>query len=163
MRLEIREIQPSEFAAVGDLCVQAYEAGGHLEPGSPYAETIRDVAHRSNAATVLVAERGGQIVGTVTLCVPGTPYAEICQPGELEFRFLAVEPKNWGQGVGEKLVRECEVRGRVVATQLVICVIDINIGGHSFYEKLGFDRLPERDWEPRPGINLQAYRKALQN
>ena len=60
MRLKIREIQPSEFAAVGDLCVQAYEAGGHLEPGSPYAETIRDVSHRSTAAAVLVAERGGK-------------------------------------------------------------------------------------------------------
>lgn len=159
--MKIREIRPAEFAAVGDLCVQAYETGGHLDPGSPYAATIRDVAHRATAATVLVAESGGQIIGTVTICSPGTPYAEICQPGELEFRFLAVEPKHWAQGVGKELVRECEERARGIATQLVICVIDINIGGHRFYEKLDFERLPERDWEPRPGIYLQAYRKAL--
>ena len=161
MRLKIREIRPAEFTAVGELCVQAYEAGGHLESGSPYAETIRDVADRASTDTMLVAESGGQIIGTVTICSPGTPYAEICQPGELEFRFLAVEPKHWAQGVGKKLVRECEERGRAVATQLVICVIDINTGGHRFYEKLGFERLPERDWEPRPGIKLQAYRKEL--
>lgn len=157
----IREIQPAQFAAVGDLCVRAYEAGGHLDPGNPYADTIKDVAHRAANALVLAAELAGQLVGTVTICAPGTPYAEVCQTGELEFRFLAVTPNMWGQGVGQRLVAECEARGRSQATQLVICVIDINSPGHRFYEKLGFDRLPERDWRPRPGVNLQAYRKLL--
>ena len=159
--LKIREITPAEYVAAGDLCVRAYEVGGHLEPGNEYATTIRDVANRAEQALVLVAEVGGQLVGTVTICPPGTEYAEISVPGELEFRFLAVEPTNWGQGIGQRLVAECEMRGQGVETQLVICAIEINADGHRFYERLGFDRLPERDWAPRPGINLQVYRKML--
>ena len=159
--MKIREITPAEYVAAGDLCVRAYEVGGHLEPGNEYATTIRDVANRAEQALVLVAEVGGQLVGTVTICPPGTEYAEISVPGELEFRFLAVEPTNWGQGIGQRLVAECEMRGQGVATQLVICAIEINADGHRFYERLGFDRRPERDWAPRPGINLQVYRKML--
>ncbi|MDA3022226.1 MAG: GNAT family N-acetyltransferase [Actinomycetota bacterium] len=159
--MKIREITPAEFVAAGDLCVRAYEVGGHLEPGNDYAKTIRNVAHRAEQALVLVAELGGQLVGTVTICAPGSEYAEICGPGEQEFRFLAVEPAAWGQGIGRRLVAECVERGQGLASQLVICVIDINAAGRRFYEKLGFERLPERDLEPWPGINLQAYRKLL--
>jgi hypothetical protein len=28
---------------------------------------------------------------------------------------------------------------------------------HRLYERLGFTRLPERDWAPLPGVNLMAY------
>ena len=28
---------------------------------------------------------------------------------------------------------------------------------HRIYERLGFTRLPERDWSPRPGVDLYAF------
>jgi hypothetical protein len=28
---------------------------------------------------------------------------------------------------------------------------------HRLYERLGFSRLPERDWTPVPGITLRCY------
>ena len=28
---------------------------------------------------------------------------------------------------------------------------------HRLYERLGFTRLPERDWSPVPGVQLVAY------
>jgi ribosomal protein S18 acetylase RimI-like enzyme len=28
---------------------------------------------------------------------------------------------------------------------------------HRLYRRLGFERLPERDWTPVPGIELHAY------
>jgi ribosomal protein S18 acetylase RimI-like enzyme len=28
---------------------------------------------------------------------------------------------------------------------------------HRLYERLGFVRLPERDWSPVPGVHLLAY------
>jgi hypothetical protein len=40
---------------------------------------------------------------------------------------------------------------------MVICVIDINTAAHRFYERLGYSRSPERDWQPRPGVNLLAF------
>jgi hypothetical protein len=32
---------------------------------------------------------------------------------------------------------------------------------HRIYERLGFVRAPDRDWEPEPGIRLVAYLLAL--
>ena len=32
---------------------------------------------------------------------------------------------------------------------------------HRIYERLGFTRVPERDWSPRPGVHLYAYSLAL--
>ena len=72
------------------------------------------------------------------------------------------QPPAWRTGVGEALVDACEVRaverGRVAH---VICVIDTNEAAQCFYARLGFSRLPERDWSPVPGVHLQAYRRAV--
>jgi hypothetical protein len=32
---------------------------------------------------------------------------------------------------------------------------------HRIYERMGFVRVPERDWSPAPGITLLAYRLDL--
>jgi hypothetical protein len=44
---------------------------------------------------------------------------------------------------------------------MVICVIDINTVAHRFYERLGYQRLPERDWQPVPGVDLLCFKKLL--
>jgi hypothetical protein len=31
------------------------------------------------------------------------------------------------------------------------------VAAHRLYERLGFTRLPERDWSPLPGVHLMAY------
>jgi len=160
--LLIRPATEADLDAVGDLCVTAYASAGHLDPADVYAETLRDARTRSETAEILVAERDHRIVGTVTICPPGTPFSEVGREGESEFRFLAVAPDAWRSGVGEALVEACEERAAARGDHAhVICVIDINDGAHRFYERLGFDRLPERDWSPREGIFLLAYRRAL--
>ena len=32
---------------------------------------------------------------------------------------------------------------------------------HRLYERLGFTRLPERDWSPMPGVDLLVYARDL--
>lgn len=160
--LEIRPAAPSEYQLVGDLCVASYAAGGHLDPDDDYAQTLRDVAARASQTEVLVAVDDGQIVGTVTICPVGSDYAEVGRNGEMEFRFLAVSPSAWRMGVGEALVAACEERAvELGAPAHVICVIDKNTAAQKFYDRLGFSRLPERDWEPREGVFLQAYTRAV--
>lgn len=160
--LLIRPATEADLDAVGDLCVIAYASAGHLDPADVYAETLRDARTRAQTAEILVAERDGRMVGTVTICPPGTPFSEIGRAGESEFRFLAVAPEAWRSGVGEALVEACEERAAARGDAAhVICVIDINDGAHRFYDRLGFSRLPERDWSPREGISLLAYRRAL--
>ena len=148
--------------AIGDLCVRAYIAGGHLTSGDPYESTLRDVAGRDNEGSVLVAMRAGRLVGTATICNPGSPCSEVSRPGESEFRFLAVEPKAWGTGVGDTLVAALhEHARRNGASAMVICVMALNRAGHRFYTRLGYRRFPERDWSPTPAVQLQAYRFEL--
>jgi hypothetical protein len=33
---------------------------------------------------------------------------------------------------------------------------------HRLYERLGFHRLPERDWSPVPGVDLLVYARDIQ-
>ncbi len=160
--LEIRPAAPDEYDLIGELCVASYAAGGHLHPEDDYSATLRDVHTRAAQTTVLVAVRDGEIVGTVTICPVGSDYAEVGRGHESEFRFLAVSPAAWRMGVGEALVAACEEwaveRG---APAHVICVIDKNTAAQRFYDRLGFSRLPDRDWEPRDGVFLQAYTRAV--
>ncbi len=160
--LEIRLAAPEEYDLIGDLCVASYSASGHLDPDEPYALTLRDVRTRAGSTDVLVAIRDEVIVGTVTICPVGSVYSEIGRGKESEFRFLAVAPSAWRSGVGEALVGACEaVAVQRGAPAHVICVIDSNEAAHRLYQRLGFTRLPERDWEPDASTRLQAYQRAV--
>lgn len=151
----VRPAQEADLDEVGRMSLAAYNAAGQLEPGSTYGATLADAAARHRDAEVLVAERDGTIVGTVTICPRGSSFAEIGRPGELEFRFLAVDPGAWGGGVADALVAACEERARERGvTRLAICVRDTNTGAAAMYAKRGFTRVPERDWSPVPGTNL---------
>ena len=160
--LPLRAALPAEFDRIADLCVDAYSTGGHLREDDPYTEVLRNVAARAQAGQVLVHERDGRIAGTVTICPPGTEFSEIGRPGEFEFRFLAVDPAHWGTGVGPGIVETCDQLAREGGdAAIVICVISINTQARRMYERLGFERLPERDWSPNPQVDLLAYRRPV--
>ena len=144
----IRPIHADEAQSVGDLLVTAYITGGHLDADSAYTRTLLDVGSRLDYT--LVAEEGGRVVGTVCLCPPdGISPAVLCEDGEYEFRFLAIEPDAWGRGVGQALVAECEAQAAADgAGRMVISVIDLNERALAFYALQGYARLPERDWSP---------------
>lgn len=100
----------------------------------------------------------GEVLGTVTVVLPGTPYSEVSAPGEIEFRMLAVSRSARGRGVGEALVRAVFDRARAVgASRVVLSSSTHMLAAHRLYERLGFVRQPERDWSPLPGVELVAY------
>jgi GNAT superfamily N-acetyltransferase len=154
--LNVRPARPEEYARVGDLTVAAYEAIGEI---GAYADTLRDVAHRAVHAEVLVAvDDDGTVLGSVTNVPDSGPYGEIGERGEAEFRMLAVDPAAQGRGVGATLVRAvvdaARARGR---RRVVLSSGTWMTTAHRIYERLGFARLPARDWSPVPGIDLTAY------
>lgn len=160
--LVVRVARPDELAAAGGVCVEGYAAAGQLEPGSPYAATLRDAAARAGRSTVLVAVRGDDVVGSATICAPGSTEHEIGGPDETEFRFLAVHPDAWRTGVGEALVAAIDAHARRTgARAVVLSVRDINPGARRMYERLGFVAVPDRDWSPRPGVDLQVMTRAV--
>ena len=104
------------------------------------------------------AQRRG-VVATVTFCLGGSRWANIARPGEAEFRMLAVAPIVQGHGLGGLLVRACLDRAAAAGvTTTVISTEPEMVVAQRMYERLGFVRSPERDWAPRPGIDLITYR-----
>lgn len=139
----------------------AYRADGQMTPGHPYEATLADAGARAAGGELLVAEDGatGEVVGSVLFVLPGSGYAELSGPGEAEFRMLAVDPAAQGRGVGEALVRACLARAADLGcTAIMISTRDLAEAAHRLYARLGFVRVPERDWSPLPGVNLLALR-----
>jgi ribosomal protein S18 acetylase RimI-like enzyme len=98
----------------------------------------------------------------VTYCLPGSPYAELCHEGQAEFRMLAVDPAVRGRGVGERLVRACLDRASEQGcASVVISTRPQMASAHRIYQRLLFERTPELDWAPAPGIELIAYTRTL--
>lgn len=162
----IRPAAPDELAAVGDLTVAAYAADGYLEGTDDYADELRDAARRAELATLLVAvddrsggaSQAGQVLGTATFILAGTPYAEVSRPGEAEFRMLAVAEEARGHGVAAALVQSCIERARAAgSTALALCSLKEMTPAHRIYQRMGFVRTPDRDWEPLPGLTLIAF------
>ncbi len=160
--IPVRPAHVSELAAVGELTVTAYAADGLLVEDDPYADHLRDAVTRAREAEVYVAVVDDQLAGTVTFCPQGSPWGEIAQPGEGEFRMLAVAPAFRGRGVARALVGVCLERSTELGyTAVVLCSLEAQAPAHRVYEGLGFRRLPERDWSPYPGVDLMAFRLDL--
>lgn len=158
MTVIVRRVTPDDYDQVAALLVRAYLPCGY--PSShPYFDRLRESADRAENAELLVADDAGRVVGTVTYCQLGSSYREIARDDEGEFRMLAVDPGEQSKGIGRKLVQACLARAREEGLHAVV----LSTGpwmttAHHVYEKLGFERSPERDWSPREGINLKTFR-----
>lgn len=162
MVVQVRRAGEDELAAVGRLTVDAYGADGHITPDDPYAEELADAAARHQHAVLLVAVEDEHLVGTVTVVPADSPLVEMCRPGEAEVRMLAVDAAARGRGVGEVLARACIDVGRDRGCERVILSSGTWMGAaHRLYERLGFTRVPERDWSPREDVRLLAYELPL--
>lgn len=168
MDIVIRQVAPDEYETLGEITAQAYLQDGLLDFGESdeYLGELRDVAKRAIAADVLVALNGDRLLGGVTFVPSGGPMADIARPGEAEIRMLAIARAARGRGAGEALVRACIDRARATAgcTAIVLSTQRTMHAAHRIYERLGFTRTPERDWNPIPeldDITLLTYELTL--
>jgi GNAT superfamily N-acetyltransferase len=158
----VREARDDELDAAGALVVAAYEAQGGIdgEDGRGYLEFVRDARGRSRHCPIFVAvDDAGTLLGCVSY-VPGAgnPFAEVETGDEAGFRMLGVDPAGQGRGVGRALVEACIERARADSRPgLAISTGPGMAPAHRLYERLGFRRAPDRDFEPVPGILLWAY------
>ncbi|MBT2412518.1 GNAT family N-acetyltransferase [Streptomyces sp. ISL-12] len=168
MDFQIRPALPTEYTALGEITATAYLHDGLLDFGASdaYLEELRDVAKRAAAAEVLVALRDDTVLGGVTFVPSGGPMADLAREGEAEIRMLAVAHAARGRGVGEALVRACVDRARGVdgCERLILSTQRTMRAAHRVYERLGFVRTPDRDWNPLPepdDITLLTYELSL--
>ena len=137
-----------EISAVRDLVSRAYAGDFELNPA--YLAEIERVAERARAADVWVAVdvSTGALLGTVTTPRAGSRLSPVARhDDELDFRFLGVAAAARGRGVGEALVRHV----LALAASRGIRRVVLNTGpemrsAQRLYERLGFARLPEREY-----------------
>jgi ribosomal protein S18 acetylase RimI-like enzyme len=150
MSFTIRRPLPAELAGLGDLVVAAYDAIGALEGDDEYVPELRDIARRDREAVVLAAidDETGELLGCVTYVPdPANPWAEHLREGEASIRMLAVDPAAQGRGVGSALVAACLDRARGDGRRAVFLhSLPIMTAAQRIYERVGFRRVPERDW-----------------
>jgi ribosomal protein S18 acetylase RimI-like enzyme len=168
MDFAIRRAAADEYETLGEITARAYLQDGLLDFGESdaYLGELRNVARRAAAAEVLAAVADGRVLGGVTFVPSGGPMADIARPGEAEIRMLAVAREARGRGAGEALVRACVDRARAVegCVRVVLSTQRTMRPAHRLYERLGFVRTPDRDWNPLPeldDITLLTYELTL--
>nr|WP_242885193.1 GNAT family N-acetyltransferase [Actinomadura litoris] len=161
-RVTVRAARAEEYGRIGELIVEVYVGSGLMAAESPYVSRLRDTADWAAKAELLVAEVDGELAGSVAYCPPGSPYAELAGPDEGEFRILAVQEWARGKGVGAALVRACADRARAAGLVGMRLSTQSNMrDAHRMYERMGFVRTPDRDWAPKPGLDLVTYALAF--
>ncbi|TIC84125.1 GNAT family N-acetyltransferase [Nocardioides sp. GY 10127] len=170
--MQVRLAGDDDLVDVADVTEAAYRPFT-LGPADPYVAKLRDTAARARDAELWVAtldvaategqgDGTGEVVGSVTVCPPGSPWREIARDGEGEFRMLAVAPGVQGQGVGSALVEKVLERSREAGDEaVVLSSLPSMHTAHRLYARHGFVRVPERDWAPLPAVPLVVFRRAL--
>ncbi len=155
--VRIENAGPEDHPRIAELTVSVYVDGGLANP--EYAVELADVEGRAARAELLVArDADGRVVGSVALVLDGD-FGEVTESDdEAAFRMLVVDPAVQGRGVGALLVTTCLHRARAAGKRrMVLSTGPTMTAAHRLYERLGFTRLPERDWAPFPGIDLLVY------
>ena len=158
--MRIRLAEEADHERVGDITVAAY--GPYTTgPTDFYIQLLRDAGKRAREARLWVAEDDdGTLLGSVTETPLGSPWREIARDDEGEFRMLAVDPSTQGRGVGRALVDHLIERSRAVGDRAMVMSSAASMTpAHGLYTAMGFRRVPERDWHPRPDIDLIAFEK----
>jgi len=144
----IRAAQPNEAAAIVALLQRAFgEYRGKLRPESgALQETPDTIRAVMKTGTILLAERGGRILG----CVSVRRKDDCAYAGR-----LAVEPMERGIGVGRALVAAAEALARQMGSDRLRVDVRLKLrDNQAFFRALGFVEGAERC---HPGFSKPTY------
>lgn len=132
--------------------------------GEAYASRARVQENMTRAkldgqgAFLVAVDEVDRLLGATLLLTPGSPLHQVAEAGEKEFRMLAVAKEARGRGAGEALVQACIDRAQAAkASGLVLWTQPSMLAAHRLYERLGFERVPERDQEDPRGFTRLVY------
>ena len=165
--VRIRDARADEREAIREITLAAYgEYAGVMEPSAWAA--LRQAVTRALAAEGpaerIVAEQDGRLVGSVMLFPRSADAYEgaVAEAHWPELRLLAVAREARGRGVGEALVKECVRRARLTgASELGLHTSRSMRAAVRMYERFGFVRVPEHDFQPEGAELVTAYRLRL--
>lgn len=145
--VRVRLMHADETDDVSALAVGAYAASYELS--DRYRADIGAVAERARDHQVWVATDAatGALLGTVSTPRAGRAMSAVAGDDELDFRLLAVAADARRRGIGELLVGHVLGLARLRGTARVVLNTSPDmVAAHRLYERLGFERLPEREY-----------------
>ena len=163
--LSVRDARADERDAIRALTLAAYEEYTAQPFWAGFRRALLATLDTEEGSVErIVAERAGTLVGSVWLYPPQVK-AYVHGPVSanwLELRLMAVAPSARGQGIGAALLDECERRARHSgATTLGLHTHDAMQAAVRLYERAGFVRAPELDFQPPSGVHVKGYRLSL--
>ncbi len=164
MSVTVRLATPDDYAPLGDLIADAYQALG--EGGAPegYVDALRDVEGRAACCPVFVAiDTDGALLGGATYVPDRTnPFCEHSVDDAASIRMMAVRPDARRRGVAAALTKACLLRAREEGRRWMILHSSAPMeDAKRLYLRLGFERDPLVDWSPAPGVQLAGFRYDL--
>lgn len=164
--IEISEVTPDEYEEAGRINASAWQRwdDADAEAWERFSQPIADVASRARVASVFVASKNRQILGSVTLELT-TRLPDEDNPGalaedEAHVRLLGVAPGAQRHGIGRRLMDHCISVARAHGKhRLTVNTSDGNAAAQMLYEGMGFVRGPD---VIRPnGLVIRSYELAL--
>ncbi|MBU8898437.1 N-acetyltransferase [Corallococcus sp. H22C18031201] len=162
-KVVIREARPEDDGVVGEMLVEAFITQYAKKlPEIVYTDErkreLRDVAARRKVATLLVAEKDGEVIGTVALFPPGAPGSEAWLPRCADLRGLATAVRFHGTGLAKPLLDAAEALARSWNVDAICLHVRKGADGVArMYMRRGFVREPVGDMV-LPSVTLEAYR-----
>lgn len=164
----LRDAIADEFPSIRTQRVSSYEEHAEKIPEAHWKalkQAISSDADLQQGVERIVAEFDGEIVGSVALFPAKTDAYEgyVDELDYPEIRMLAVTPRARGNGVAAALISECIRRTKAKGfSSIGLHTADFMESAMRLYERLGFERLPQFDFEPADdGIIVKAYRLTI--
>ena len=167
--MEIRIASSGEVDWIREQRVNAYEEHAQKIPSEHWGalkKAILSESDKDEGVELLVAEMEGEVVGSIVL-YPAKSDAYDGLVDELDYpeiRMLAVSQNQRNKGIAEALVNECIRIAKARDYQYIgLHTADFMTSAMRLYERLGFERLPQYDFEPaNDGIIVKAYRLTIE-
>lgn len=166
--MNIRNALKSEIEFIRKQRIEAYSE--HAEAVSKEHWEALKQAISSNADSqpdveLIVAEEQGKIIGSVVLFPAKTDAYEgyVEELDYPEIRMLAVAPDARGKGAASALISECIERTKKKGFKAVgLHTGEFMKNAIKLYERLGFERLPQYDFQPaNDGVTVKAFRRLI--
>ena len=161
MGVSVQTPHPSDYAVIACLVTSVYVGEGYGAQPLHRADVATWAEHTLLLVALKAAEAGSggtRILGIIGLVHAGTGTTRVAVIGEGEVQRLAVAADARGRGVGRALVEECVARSRAAGDlRLVLWTQPTMTSAHRLYERIGFERRPDRDTADPRGFQRLVY------
>lgn len=165
--VQVREAEPGEWNTVLDLTVEAYaqyEKGADPQFWQQYQTNIRSTILSAPEIMRLVAIKSGKPLASAIYCPPSDKYygQRLITNPYPEMRLLSVSSAHRNEGLGALLIEECERRTRDGGfSAMTLHTTDLMTVARQMYERRGYSRFEQIDFEPIPGFIVWGYKKRM--